>query len=124
MYKELWGYISRAIPQPKVLSIPKEPTPLEGASMLTKAQKDAYEDEIWTFNEVNKDFINWNKDKKAVGSMQLRMADKLGYLIRDTETSLQINKFNETWIIDSGASHHITSKLTDFTNYTPYLELK
>ena len=118
MYKELWGYISRAIPQPKVLSIPKEPTPLEGASMLTKAQKDAYGDEIWTFNEVNKDFINWNKeDKKAVGSMQLRMADKLGYLIRDTETSLQINKFNETWIIDSGASHHITSKLTDFTNY-------
>ena len=40
----------------------------------------------------------------------------------ETKTSLQINKFNETWIIDSGASHHITSKLTDFTNYTPYLE--
>ena len=35
----------------------------------------------------------------------------------ETKTSLQINKFNETWIIDSGASHHITSKLTDFTNY-------
>ena len=40
----------------------------------------------------------------------------------ETKTSLQINKFNETWIIDSGASHHITSKLTDFTNYTPYPE--
>ena len=40
----------------------------------------------------------------------------------ETKTSLQVNKFNETWIIDSGASHHITSKLTDFTNYTPYLE--
>ena len=33
----------------------------------------------------------------------------------ETKTCLQINKFNETWIIDSGASHHITSKLTDFT---------
>ena len=40
----------------------------------------------------------------------------------ETKTSLQINKFNETWIIDSGASHHITSKLTNFTNYTPYPE--
>ena len=40
----------------------------------------------------------------------------------ETKTSFQINKFNETWIIDSGASHDITSKLTDFTNYTPYLE--
>ena len=40
----------------------------------------------------------------------------------ESKTSLQINKFNETWIIDSGASHHITSKLTDFTNYTPCLE--
>ena len=28
----------------------------------------------------------------------------------ETKTSLQINKFNETWIIDSGVSHHITSK--------------
>ena len=40
----------------------------------------------------------------------------------ETKMSLQINKLNETWIIDSGVSHHITSKLTDFTNYTPYLE--
>ena len=40
----------------------------------------------------------------------------------ETKTSLQVNKFNETWIIDSGESHHITSKLTDFTNYTPYPE--
>ena len=40
----------------------------------------------------------------------------------ETKTSLQINKFNETWIIDSGASHHITSKLTNFTNYAPYPE--
>ena len=42
--------------------------------------------------------------------------------INETKTSLQINKFNETWIIDSEVSHHITSKLTNFINYTPYLE--
>ena len=40
----------------------------------------------------------------------------------ETKISLQINKFNETWIIDSGVSHHITSQLTDFTSYTPYPE--
>jgi hypothetical protein len=29
---------------------------------------------------------------------------------------------DDTWIIDSGASHHITTKLTDYTSYQPYPE--
>jgi hypothetical protein len=37
-----------------------------------------------------------------------------------TKTSLQTNKFSEAWIIDSGASHHITNSLSDFTDYKPY----
>ena len=37
-----------------------------------------------------------------------------------SKTALEINKYNELWIIDSGASHHITNKLSDYTSYTPY----
>ena len=38
----------------------------------------------------------------------------------ENKTGLEINKYNELWIIDSGASHHITNKLSDYTQYTPY----
>src|SRR5260370_5705576 len=34
--------------------------------------------------------------------------------------SLNIEKVDNEWIIDSGASHHITYKLSDFTDYKPY----
>ena len=39
---------------------------------------------------------------------------------KESKTPLKINKYNELWIIDSGASHHITNKLSDYTSYTPY----
>ena len=38
----------------------------------------------------------------------------------ESKTALEINKYNKLWIIDSGASHHITNKLSDYTSYTPY----
>ena len=38
----------------------------------------------------------------------------------ENKTALEINKYNELWIIDSGTSHHITNKLSDYTQYTPY----
>ena len=39
---------------------------------------------------------------------------------KESKTALEINKYNELWIIDSGASHHIMNKLSDYTSYTPY----
>jgi hypothetical protein len=36
------------------------------------------------------------------------------------EINLHTIESNDTWIIDSGASHHITNSLSDFTNYKPY----
>ena len=39
---------------------------------------------------------------------------------KESKTVLKINKYNELWITDSGASHHITNKLSDYTSYTPY----
>ena len=84
MSKELWGYVSGTIPCPKVISIPKAPVPDPMTGMITMAQNEAYEDELITFNTANEKFIKWNiEDDKALGSMQLRMIDKLGYLIKE-----------------------------------------
>jgi hypothetical protein len=40
----------------------------------------------------------------------------------EAKTSLLAEIRDDTWIIDSGASHHITTKLTDYTSYQPYPE--
>jgi hypothetical protein len=40
----------------------------------------------------------------------------------EAKTSLLAEIGDDTWIIDSGASHHITTKLTDYTSYKPYPE--
>jgi hypothetical protein len=40
----------------------------------------------------------------------------------EAKTSLLAEIEDDTWIIDSGASHHITTKLTDYTSYKPYPE--
>ena len=81
MSKELWGYVSGSVPQPKAANIPKKPTP----NPDTRMKKEAYDKQVLVFNEANEKFVKWGiEDDKAVGSMQLRMADKLGYLIRDT----------------------------------------
>ena len=71
MSKELWGYVSGTIPCPKVTSIPKPPIP-DAAGLITTAMKEAYEDELLTFNTANEKFIKWNvEDDKAIGGMQL-----------------------------------------------------
>ena len=90
MSKELWGYISGTIPCPKAASIPKEPTADPTTGMITTAQKEAYDKQLIAFNAANKKFIQWNiDDDKALGSMQLQMINKLGYLIKDNKV--------ETW---------------------------
>jgi hypothetical protein len=33
---------------------------------------------------------------------------------------LSKTKYDELWIIDPGASHHVTNELRDFTSYKPY----
>ena len=71
MSKELCGYVSGTIPCPKVTSIPKPPVP-DAAGLITTAMKEAYEDELLTFNTANEKFIKWNvEDDKAIGGMQL-----------------------------------------------------
>jgi hypothetical protein len=39
---------------------------------------------------------------------------------KEIRINLHTIESNDTWIIDSGASHHITNSLSDFTDYKPY----
>ena len=38
--------------------------------------------------------------------------------------AFKANKFNLVWILDTGASHHITANFSCLVNPTPYRELK
>ena len=96
MSKELWGYVSGTIPCPKAASIPKEPTPDPTTGMITTAQKEAYDEQLIAFNAANEKFVQWNiEDDKALGSMHLRMIDKLGYLLKDNATETWNNMYQK-----------------------------
>ena len=82
-YKELWGYISGDNVWPEASDKPKEPSPVEGSSSLTSAEKKTHKDAIDAFVKANKDFMTWAKeDDNCLGLIQLRMVDKLQYLVR------------------------------------------
>jgi hypothetical protein len=51
----------------------------------------------------------------AVCNKSIFMINKCVNLINKSKT-----EYDELWIIDSGASHHVTNELRDFTSYKPY----
>ena len=84
-YKELWGYVSGDCVQPDASVRPTEPSPAEGTSTLSPAQKKAHKDAMDTYVKANKDFMTWQKeDAKCLGLMLLKMIDKLQYLVGET----------------------------------------
>ena len=86
-YKELWGYVSGDCIKPDASVRPTEPSPAEGTSTLTAAQKKAHKDAMDTYVKANKDFMTWQKEdatRKCLGLMLLKMIDKLQYLVGET----------------------------------------
>ena len=67
-YKELWGYISGDNVQPDASERPTEPSPAEGTSTLTSAQKKAHKEAMEAYIKANKDYMTWAKeDAKCLG---------------------------------------------------------
>ena len=84
-YKELWGYVSGDCVWPDASARPTEPSPAEGTSTLSAAQKKAHKDAMDAYVKANKDFMTWQKeDAKCLGLMLLKMIDKLQYLAGET----------------------------------------
>jgi hypothetical protein len=78
MSKELWYYVNGETKRPSCIAAPVAPVPEEGATT-------AYRAVLKTYNEQREVQLVWDRaDNKALGIIQLRMADKLQYLIKDT----------------------------------------
>jgi hypothetical protein len=85
MSKELWYYVNGETKQPSCMDAPVPPVPERGSTTAGSSAITAYEAALKTYNEQREVQIVWDRaNNKALGIIQLRMADKLQYLIRDT----------------------------------------
>jgi hypothetical protein len=85
MSKELWYYVNGETKRPSCIVAPIAPVPEEGATTVTASATAAYRAVLKTYNEQREVQLVWDRaDNKALGIIQLRMADKLQYLIKDT----------------------------------------
>jgi hypothetical protein len=85
MSKELWYYVNGETKRPACVDAPVPPVPERGSTTPGSSAIAAYEAALKTYNEQREVQIVWDRaDNKALGIIQLRMADKLQYLIRDT----------------------------------------
>jgi hypothetical protein len=85
MSKELWYYVNGETKRPLCVDTPVPPVPERGSTTITSSATAAYEAALKTYNEQREVQIVWDRaDNKALGIIQLRMADKLQYLVRDT----------------------------------------
>jgi hypothetical protein len=85
MSKELWYYVNGKTKQPTCVDAPVPPVPERGSTTITSSATAAYKAALKTYNEQREVQIVWDRaNNKALGIIQLRMADKLQYLVRDT----------------------------------------
>jgi hypothetical protein len=85
MSKELWYYVNGETKRPSCVDAPVAPVPERGSTTAGSSAIAAYKAALKTYNEQREVQIVWDRaDNKALGIIQLRMADKLQYLIRDT----------------------------------------
>jgi hypothetical protein len=82
MSKELWYYVNGETKRPSCVDAPVPPVPERGSTTAGSSAIAAYEAALKTYNEQREVQIVWDRaDNKALGIIQLRMADKLQYLI-------------------------------------------
>jgi hypothetical protein len=85
MSKELWYYVNGETKRPLCIDAPIQPVPEAGSTTVASSATAAYKAALKTYNEQREVQIVWDRaDNKALGIIQLRMADKLQYLVKDT----------------------------------------
>jgi hypothetical protein len=83
--KELWYYVNGVTNRPSCIDPPAEPIPAEGSTTVERSTRLAYESTLKTYNDQRATRLEWDTaDDKALGIIQLRMADKLQYLVKGT----------------------------------------
>jgi hypothetical protein len=85
MAKELSAYVNGAIKRPYCQPEPHPPVPAEGSTSITTLELTAHAELMKDYNEAKAIQLAWDTaDRKALGMMQLKMADKLQYLVMNT----------------------------------------
>jgi hypothetical protein len=85
MSKELWYYVNGETKRPLCVDAPLPPVPETGSTTVASSATAAYKAALKTYNEQREVQIVWDRaDNKALGIIQLRMADKLQYLVKNT----------------------------------------
>jgi hypothetical protein len=85
MSKELWYYVNGETKRPLCIDAPIQPVPESGSTTVAASATAAYKAALKTYNEQRDVQIVWDRaDNKALGIIQLQMADKLQYLVKDT----------------------------------------
>jgi hypothetical protein len=83
--KELWYYVNGVKNRPSCIPELEPPIPAEGSTTILSSARLAYEATLKTYTEQRKIVLEWDTaDDKALGIIQLQMADKLQYLVKGT----------------------------------------
>jgi hypothetical protein len=78
-------YVNGKTKQPLCINAPIQPVLEAGSTTVRASATAAYKAALKTYNEQREVQIVWDRaDNKALGIIQLRMADKLQYLVKDT----------------------------------------
>jgi hypothetical protein len=92
MSKELWYYVNGETKRPLCIDAPIVPVPEAGSTTVASSATAAYKAALKTYNEQRDVQIVWDRaDNKALGIIQLQMADKLQYLVKDTSLASWAN---------------------------------
>jgi hypothetical protein len=83
--KELWYYVNSVKNRPSCIPEPTLPVLAEGSTTILSSARLAYEANLKTYTEERQLVLEWDTaDDKALGIIQLRMADELQYLVKGT----------------------------------------
>jgi hypothetical protein len=89
-YNKLWGYCNGSNERPDPIDEPVEPVPETGATEVSKSAKAAYNAAMVAYRAATVLHDKWDlADDRALGAVQLCIADKLQYLVKRTA--------EETW---------------------------
>jgi hypothetical protein len=92
MSKELWYYVNGETEHPLCVDAPIQPVPESGSTTVAASATATYKAALKTYNEQRDVQIVWDRaNNKALGIIQLRMADKLQYLVKDTSLDMWNN---------------------------------
>jgi hypothetical protein len=84
-YNELWGYCNGSNECPDPIEEPEAPVPELGATEVSKSAKAAYKAAMVAYEAATVPHDKWDlADDRALGAIQLHIADKLQYLVKKT----------------------------------------